>query len=71
MGGSLKAFRDVSVIHHHDNPVFVPVGAGSPLEDTIYVYTLPFEVEFEVDGCRLCFVKEKQQQFRRKIALDE
>ena len=61
MIGSLKTFWDVCAIHRQDIPVAIPVGAGLSLEDTIYMYNaLPLlKTEFEVDGCRLCFVKEK------------
>ena len=61
MEGSLKTFRNVCAIHRQDTPVAVPVGDGPSLEDKIYTYkALPLlKTEFEVDGCRLCFVKEK------------
>ena len=61
MIGSLKTFWDVCAIHRQDIPVAIPVGDGSSLEDKIYMYkALPLlKTEFEVDGCRLCFVKEK------------
>ena len=59
MEGSLKTFREVCVIHCQDTPVVVPDGAGSSLEDSICVYDALLFAEFEVDKCRLCFVKEK------------
>ena len=61
MEGSLKTFLDVCAIPRQDTPVAIPVGDRSSLEDTIYMYNaLPLlKTEFEVDGCRLGFVKEK------------
>ena len=61
MEGSLKTFRDVCAIQRQDTPVAIPVGDRLSLEDTIYMYNALFllKTEFEVAGCRLCFLKEK------------